>query len=306
MKWNPKKKSVIVFLLVSLPWVLCFVIFLKLIQLEQQIGKVQNQLLEYVSVPTDTEGETREEEPTKDPRPISQDVYNADGFGGIIEGMEEAPQFDISSIKGKVAYLTFDDGPSDNTEKILDILKEYDVKATFFVVGQTDSKSVKLYKRIVKEGHTLGMHSFSHDYSKVYASEDAFEEDLKKIQTFLYRITGVKSTYYRFPGGSSNSVSSVPIENLIRILNKNHVTYYDWNAANGDALGTILPANQLIANSVNSILKNDESIVLMHDGNMYDTTVEALPDILKLLQDNEVTMLPINEETSPVHHVAIP
>lgn len=309
MKLNPKKKSVVFFLLTTLPWVLCFVIFLKLIQLEQQIGRLQNQLLEYVSAPTDTEGKEeiqKKEEPTKAPQPVSQDVYNADGFGGIIDGKEEEPQFDVSSIKGKVAYLTFDDGPSDNTGKILDILKEYDVRATFFVVGQTDNKSVRLYKRIVKEGHTLGMHSFSHDYSKVYASEDAFEEDLKKIQTFLYRVTGVKSTYYRFPGGSSNSVSSVPVENLIRILNENHVMYYDWNAANGDALGTILPANQLIANSVNSILKNDESIVLMHDGNMYDTTVESLPDVLKLLKDNEVTMLPINEETSPVHHVALP
>lgn len=311
MKWSPNKKSVTVFLLMTLPWVLCFVIFLKLIQLEQQIGRLQNQVSEYVSVQSDIEetapeGQDEGEEQAGAPRPVSQDVYNADGFGGIIDGKEEDPQFDLSSIKGKVAYLTFDDGPSDNTEKILDILKEYDVKATFFVVGHTDDKSVRLYKRIVKEGHTLGMHSFSHDYSKVYASEEAFEEDLKKIQTFLYRITGVKSTYYRFPGGSSNSVSSVPIENLIRVLDRNHVMYYDWNAANGDALGTILPANQLIANSVNSILRNDESIVLMHDGNMYDTTVEALPDVLKLLLENEVTMLPINEETSPVHHVAIP
>lgn len=305
MKWNPKKKSVIEFLLITLPWVLCFVIFLKLGQLEKQLGTLENQVSYYMEpeatvVRAEDEGV---EESDSEPGVISQKVYNADGFGGIVEEEEEGPNFDAAAIKGKVAYLTFDDGPSSNTDKILDILKEYEVKATFFVVGRTDDKSVELYKRIVNEGHTLGMHSYSHDYSKIYASEDSFREDLNKIQTYLYRITGVKSMYYRFPGGSSNSVSSVPVENLISILEEDHIRYYDWNAANCDAMGDILPANELVANTMNSILKNKESIVLMHDNDMYDTTVESLPEILELLKENEVTLLPIDEETKPVQHL---
>lgn len=302
MKLNPKKKSVMLFLLSTIPWVLCFVIFLKLIQLEQQLGKLQNQVSGYVAHAE--EGTLRNEE--NEVVEISTKVYDADGFGGIIEGNEDEPQFDTESIKGATAYLTFDDGPSSNTGKILDILKEYDVKATFFVVGRTDDESIRLYKRIVNEGHTLGMHSYSHQYSKIYATQEAFEDDLNKIQTFLYRVTGVKSVYYRFPGGSSNSVSSVPVENLISILENRRIRYYDWNAANCDAMGEILPANQLIANSMNSILKNKESIVLMHDGGMYDTTVESLPEVIRLLKENEVTMLPIDEETKPVHHIDLP
>lgn len=302
MKLNPKKRSVMVFLLSTIPWVLCFVIFLKLIQLEQQLGKLQNQVSGYMA--SANEGTLRNEE--DETVEISTKVYDADGFGGIIEGNEDEPQFDTESIKGTTAYLTFDDGPSSNTGKILDILKEYDVKATFFVVGRTDDESIRLYKRIVNEGHTLGMHSYSHQYSKIYASQEAFEDDLNKIQTFLYRVTGVKSVYYRFPGGSSNSVSSVPVENLISVLENRRIKYYDWNAANCDAMGEILPANQLIANSMNSILKNKESIVLMHDGGMYDTTVESLPEVIRLLKENEVTMLPIDGETKPVHHIDLP
>lgn len=302
MKLNPKKKSVMVFLLSTIPWVLCFVIFLKLIQLEQQLGKLQNQVSGYMA--STNEGTLRNEE--DEAVGISTKVYDADGFGGLIEGNEDEPQFDTEKIKGTTAYLTFDDGPSSNTGKILDILKEYDVKATFFVVGRTDDESIRLYKRIVNEGHTLGMHSYSHQYSKIYASQEAFEDDLNKIQTFLYRVTGVKSVYYRFPGGSSNSVSSVPVENLISVLENRRIKYYDWNAANCDAMGEILPANQLVANSMNSILKNKESIVLMHDGGMYDTTVESLPEVIRLLKENEVTMLPIDGETKPVHHIDLP
>lgn len=302
MKLNPKKKSVMVFLLSTIPWVLCFVIFLKLIQLEQQLGKLQNQVSGYVASTKESTIRNEEDEVVE----ISTKVYDADGFGGIIEGNEDEPQFETEGIKGTTAYLTFDDGPSSNTGKILDILKEYDVKATFFVVGRTDDESIRLYKRIVSEGHTLGMHSYSHQYSKIYASQEAFEDDLNKIQTFLYRVTGVKSVYYRFPGGSSNSVSSVPVENLISVLENRRIKYYDWNAANCDAMGEILPANQLIANSMNSILKNKESIVLMHDGGMYDTTVESLPEVIRLLKENEVTMLPIDGETKPVHHIDLP
>ncbi|MBO4461285.1 MAG: polysaccharide deacetylase family protein, partial [Lachnospiraceae bacterium] len=104
----------------------------------------------------------------------------------------------------KKVYLTFDDGPSHNTELILDILKEYNVKATFFVIGRNDEYSKSLYKRIVDEGHTIALHSYTHRYSSIYASLDAYKEDLQKISDLVYDATGVRSKFIRFPGGSSN------------------------------------------------------------------------------------------------------
>ena len=117
-------------------------------------------------------------------------------------------------------YLTFDDGPSDNTAAILDTLSAYNVKATFFVVGKTDDQSKAMYQRIVNEGHTLGMHSYSHKYSVIYDSLDAFETDFNQIQSYLYEVTGRECKLYRFPGGSSNQVSNTDMTEFIECLNE--------------------------------------------------------------------------------------
>lgn len=114
---------------------------------------------------------------------------------------------DGPAASGKAVYLTFDDGPSRNTEQILEILAEYGVHATFFVVGKTDKHSLEMYRRIVEEGHTLGMHSYSHSYEKLYASLKSFREDFENLRGLLEETTGVTPLYYRFPGGSSNTVS---------------------------------------------------------------------------------------------------
>ena len=103
-------------------------------------------------------------------------------------------------------YLTFDDGPSSNTSQILDILKKYNYKATFFVIGKEDEESRELYKRIVEEGHTLAMHSYSHKYNALYDSVDSFDEDFSRIQNYLFEVTGQECLFYRFPGGSSNQI----------------------------------------------------------------------------------------------------
>lgn len=113
-------------------------------------------------------------------------------------------------------YLTFDDGPSENTDAILDILAEYNVKATFFAIGQEGEENMTMYQRIVSEGHTLGMHSYSHSYSTVYKSLDDFKSDFYKIQNYIEGVTGVKPVYYRFPGGSNNLVSEVDVKELIK------------------------------------------------------------------------------------------
>lgn len=201
-------------------------------------------------------------------------------------------------------YLTFDDGPSAETDRILDILKEYDVKATFFVIGKTDENSVKAYQRIVEEGHTLGMHSYSHQYAQVYASQEAFEDDLTSLQDYLFSITGMESTFYRFPGGSSNKVSKIPMSDLIQCLKKRNITYFDWNVSSGDASGTQLSSQTIINNVMNGINGAHKNyVVLFHDSAAKKTTVDALPEIIEQILAMEHTqILPITGDTEPVQH----
>jgi len=204
---------------------------------------------------------------------------------------------------GKKVYLTFDDGPSVYTEDILDILADYHVKATFFVVGKTDDESKSLYKRIVEEGHTLGMHSYSHVYSKIYNSVEDFDYDFTKLWNLLYDTTGYKPTIYRFPGGSDNLVSTDGMENYIRYLDDNSIVYFDWNVVSGDATGVNYTAKQLISNVLDGITGKKTSIVLMHDSQSKKTTVDSLPDLLKTLIAEGAEILPLDENVPPIQMI---
>ena len=204
----------------------------------------------------------------------------------------------------KKIYLTFDDGPSSNTERILDVLKEYDIKATFFVVGKTDEKSVQAYQRIVAEGHTLAMHSYSHKYHEIYASKENFIQDMSMLQEYLYQVTGVWPRYYRFPGGSSNEVSGADIQELIYYLEQVGITYFDWNVESGDAVNGWISPETIKANCLSKIEVFDTCMILLHDAAEKDTTVEALPLIIEeILGRNDAVFLPITETTVPVQHV---
>lgn len=201
-------------------------------------------------------------------------------------------------------YLTFDDGPSSSTNEILDILKAYDVKATFFVVGKTDEASKEVYRRIVAEGHTLGMHSYSHKYDEIYQSEESFQEDITRLQEYLYEVTGVWSRYYRFPGGSSNTVSRTDMQKLIAWLNENDITYYDWNVASGDAVSGQLSKETIVNNCLSGVRSQPVSMILMHDATEKRSTVQALPDIISGIRMKEdVIFLSITDETVPIQHV---
>lgn len=201
-------------------------------------------------------------------------------------------------------YLTFDDGPSSNTAEILDLLAQYNVKATFFVVGKTDEESVAMYKRIVEEGHTLGMHSYSHKYSVIYDSLDNFTADFTQIQNYLYDMTGVDCVYYRFPGGSSNKVSNTDMAEFIGYLNDQGVTYFDWNVASGDATSQAYTAQDLVDNVMRDVVKYKTSVVLMHDADNKDKTVEALGMILEQLQEQGAEILPIDSDTAVIQHIS--
>ena len=199
-------------------------------------------------------------------------------------------------------YLTFDDGPSTNTAKILDILDKYGVKGNFFVVGTENEELQKMYKRIVDEGHVLCMHSYSHKYNEIYSSVDAFTEDLDKIYTLLYDVTGTKPAGYRFPGGSSNSVSRIPIDEFIKVLDERGIVYYDWNVVAGDATNPMLPADKIIENSLCDLNEYEEAMILFHDLSNKTSTVEALPEIIEAIQEKGIPIAPIDDTTMTIQH----
>lgn len=205
---------------------------------------------------------------------------------------------------GRKVYLTFDDGPSCYTEEILDILDQYDVKATFFVVGKESDWAREALQEIVDRGHTLGMHSYSHKYAEIYESVESFSEDLEKIQNYVYDATGVTSTVYRFPGGSSNTISKVDMNDFADYLDTQEIRFFDWNVSSGDAVKGGASVEQLTKNVMGDVVRHKNVIVLMHDAANKRTTVEALPIIIEnilALEDTEI--LPITDETEPVQHI---
>lgn len=233
----------------------------------------------------------------------SDNDYNSDYVYVASTGTMEsnlAEEGDILKV-----YLTFDDGPSSNTDAILDILDDYGVKATFFVTGKTDEESAARYKRIVDEGHTIGMHSYSHQYSNLYSSPEAFKADFSKIQNLIYDVTGVESTIYRFPGGSSNKVSNADMTEFIKYVDEMGVSYFDWNVSCGDATSQAYSADELVENVMKDVVKYKTSVVLLHDADTKSTTVQALPKMIESLQEVGALILPISEDTTLIQHVTL-
>ena len=199
-------------------------------------------------------------------------------------------------------YLTFDGGPDENTNEILDVLAKYNVKATFFVIGSESDEMKAVYRRIVDEGHTLGMHSYSNSYSTIYSSSDSFEKDVTKLNAYLKKVTGEKSQYYRFPGGSNNEISNVDMSEFIHVLNEKKITYFDWNVSAGDSASDY-SVQDIVTNVTEGVSKYKTSVVLLHDGDDKSTTVEALGPLIKALQKMKAKILPIDENTNVIQYI---
>ena len=166
---------------------------------------------------------------------------------------------------GRVIYLTFDDGPSQHTERLLDILDQYNVKATFFVVN---TGNMGVLKRMAAAGHTVAMHSSSHKYSKIYASADAFYEDLFSIQSTIYNHTGITSRILRFPGGTSNTISKKHCPGLMAQLSRElkamGYRYFDWNVDSRDA-DDAKSVEEVYNNVIKGCGNREYAVVLQHD-----------------------------------------
>lgn len=210
-------------------------------------------------------------------------------------------EFNYIETEEKVCYLTFDDGPStENTEKILDVLKKHNIKATFFVIYKDTEKEKAMYKRIVEEGHTIGVHTASHDYEKIYSSVDAYLEDFNKISSHIENITGVKPEIFRFPGGSINSYNGAVYMQIVAEMTRRGYTYYDWNVGSGDASYGTASKDWIVGNVVNGVAKGSSNIILMHDTNAKDTTAQALPEIIERLSARGYRFDKLTKEVKPV------
>lgn len=204
----------------------------------------------------------------------------------------------------KYIYLTFDDGPSYSiTAKILDILKEENVKATFFVINHSDDLNF-LIKREYDEGHTVGLHSYTHVYKTIYNSVDNYFKDLNFIKEKVDKITGGNANIVRFPGGTSNTISrrysKGIMTKLTSELKNRNFYYFDWNISSGDANGKI-NKNRVYRNVVNN-LRYTHNVVLMHDFENNYGTLNALKDIIKYGKENGYIFLALTDKVPAVHH----
>lgn len=201
-------------------------------------------------------------------------------------------------LSEKNVYLTFDDGPSNLTPKVLDLLDQYNAKATFFVVY--NEEYTEYLSEIVKRGHTLALHSYSHDYNKIYASVDAFLSDFSKVYDWVYEETGQRPTLFRFPGGSTNGKKAVTTE-IIKEMQRRGFIYYDWNVSSGDG-SNLTTAENIIDNISSTISYHDFPVVLMHDGSGKNATLSALPAVLEKLSDMGYSFHRLDETMTPVQY----
>lgn len=213
------------------------------------------------------------------------------------------PDVIVGSDTNKFAYLTFDDGPSANTVKILDFLKVNNIKATFFVLGKNNQDEI--YKRIVNEGHTLAIHSNTHAYDTIYQSVDNFMADITSLSNMLEKVTGVKPSIMRFPGGSNNTISHKYgggniMNQIIPAVTDAGFTYFDWNVDSLDASANKQDKNVIVQSVLNGAQGKNEAVILMHDAPAKTTTVDALPEIVEGLRKQGFSFRPITDETEQV------
>lgn len=268
--------------LLLLPTIMCLFLLVKVHSLEKQIETITK-----VSDSGVVKAQEKEVKTTKAPKKATTAEPTI------------KPTDDTTTKK---VYLTFDDGPGSQSGKILDILKKNHVKATFFVTGKKDASSKKIYQRIVKEGHTLAMHSYSHIQDVIYDSKEAFEKDLKQINRCLYEATGVHTKFYRFPGGSSTQNTSLPIQNFIDVLKKNHYLYLDWNVISPDINNANATKEQVVTGVMQGVDAYDTAVVLMYDVADKPMTVKALPSIIKQIKAKNYELLPVDESMILIQH----
>lgn len=225
---------------------------------------------------------------------------SAGGYQALYPDFYAPQTYSANSAPNKTAYLTFDDGPSGNTDIILQTLQEENVKATFFVVGTDNADNLARMRRIVQEGHTIGMHSYSHSYKKIYASVEAFLKDMYQVFNLIKDTTGVTPTCFRFPGGSINSFNKAVYKDIKAEMIRRGFVPYDWNVSSGDASTTKYTPEQLTGYVLNGIGSKSRIIVLMHDSSSKENTAQAVRQIIIGIREKGFIFAPLDYQTKPI------
>jgi len=206
----------------------------------------------------------------------------------------------VSAVAGKDLYLTFDDGPSpDYTMPLLDVLDRYRIKATFFVCR---TKYPELIKEIHNRGHVIGIHSVTHDYHQIYASEKAFFEDVYTMQNFIYECTGVRPMLLRFPGGSSNTISSFNpgiMSRLAKLVEEKGFRYFDWNASTEDSSTDDISV--MLENAARYV-HAQPYIVLLHHPENEQSSLDAVEELILWGMKNDCKFKVLGPDTPETHH----
>ncbi|MEG2083624.1 MAG: polysaccharide deacetylase family protein, partial [Oscillospiraceae bacterium] len=189
-----------------------------------------------------------------------------------VRGAAEPTAAVPSTAVSPVAYLTFDDGPSVHTQSVLDALERNGVKATFFVTAQSP-EHLNMLAAESAAGHLVALHSYSHEFKNIYASEADFWADIERLQDVISEQTGSRSNFLRFPGGSSNTAArrcggSQIMKNLVEQCKQFEYTYYDWNVDTRDALGDVKSADYIAKRAISGALGQKNAVILMHDAGM--------------------------------------
>lgn len=206
------------------------------------------------------------------------------------------------NVPQNVIYLTFDDGPGAYTAQLLDILKKYDVKATFFLVN-TGVDMESLLQRMVAEGHSIGIHSYSHDFKTIYANDEALMEDIYAMQRCIFEKCGIMTTLLRFPGGSSNTVSRRYcrgiMSRLTRRVEQEGFCYFDWNVDSCDAYGCS-ESDKIFQKVISGIRGRTQAVVLQHDVN--GCSVKTVERIIRWGKENGYVFRPLTEQSPACRH----
>lgn len=256
----------------------------------------QAQQVESESTATESTGDEQESQDT--------DASASDERAAEFAVDPERTDWNFEASEPRTVYLTFDDGPSENTADVLDILDQYGIKATFFVTG-INPEYFDMIGECYARGHTIGLHTYSHEYDQVYASVDAYWDDLNAIGEVVSEQIGYVPCFIRFPGGSSNTISANYTQGIMTELSLEVVDagyqYFDWDASCGD--GAEHTADELVDATMADTSYGYTSIVfLMHDGAGKQTTVEALPRIIEYFQDEGYEFAAIDRSTCVPHH----
>ena len=266
--------------------------FLAIIILSVQVYKLNKQVANI------TGGNVQTQTTDTEAQSLGNTQLDEESYANVVTGIDTEDNF---AVEGDVhnVYLTFNSVPGENTNAILDVLAAYGVKATFFVSGSEEEGAEAVYQRIVNEGHTIAVHTASHQYTEIYSSVEAYLTDFEKMSSHIESVTGVKPEIFRFPGGSVNTYNSSLYREIIAEMTRRGYTYYDWNVSSGDAAIGVVTKERIISNVLTGSAAQDDAIVLMHDGPGHSATAAALPQIIEGLKEQGYTFDRLDKTVTP-------